>query len=85
MVHRKTRRTQNDVQVIDKDVKTAEGSRNDCIAMFKPWPHQSSVSVLMLASILENRYDADAWCELYRYKSLWASTTLSLGVTRALH
>ena len=32
----------------------------------------ASVSALMPASILENGYDTDAWCEWYRYKSMWA-------------
>ena len=45
----------------------------------KPWPHRasSSVSALMLASMLENGYEADAWCGLYRYKSMWAITSVN--------
>ena len=36
----------------------------------KPWPHRmpASASPLTPASMLENGYDTDSWCGLYRYK-----------------
>ena len=30
----------------------------------------------MLVSMLVNGYDADAWCGLYRYKLMWAITSV---------
>ena len=41
-----------------------------------PWPHQASASALTLASMLENGCDADARCGLYRYKLMWAITSV---------
>ena len=45
----------------------------------EPWPHRPSVSVsvLTLASIPRNGYEADPWCGLYRYKSMWAITSVN--------
>ena len=35
-----------------------------------------SVSGLTVAAMLESGYDADAWCRLSRYKSLWANINI---------
>ena len=46
--------------------------------MFKALATASaSTSVLMLASTLENGYGTDAYCEWYRYKSMWAITSIN--------
>ena len=48
----------------------------------KPWPHRASasasVSALMLASMLANGYDTDAWCGLQWCKSMWAITSINV-------
>ena len=43
-----------------------------------PWPYRASASAsaLTLASMLENGYDADARCGLYRYKLMCAITSV---------
>ena len=47
----------------------------------KPWPHRTSESAaaiaLTLVSMLGSGYEADAWCGLSRYKSMWAITSLN--------
>ena len=40
----------------------------------------ASVSALMLVSMLENGYDADAWCRLSGYKSMWTITSVNADV-----
>ena len=44
----------------------------------KHWLHQASVSALTLASTFEKGYDTNAWCGLYRYKSMWAITSVNV-------
>ena len=48
---------------------------------FKSWPHRvsapASASALTLTSMLQNSYDGDAWCGLYKYKSMWAITSVN--------
>ena len=43
----------------------------------KPWPHRASVSALTPTSMLVNGYDADAWYGLYKYKLMWAITSVN--------
>ena len=48
-------------------------------AILKHWPHRASASVLMQASMPENGDDADAWCGLYKYTLMWATTSVNVS------
>ena len=56
------------------------------ISLVKPWPHRASAAALAsalaltLASMLENGYEASAWCWLYRHKLMWAITSVNSDV-----
>ena len=72
--------------ILNKRVKPSSvGSENLKKEHVKPWPQRASasasasVSILMLPSMLENGYDTDAWCGLYRYKLMWAHTDARCG------
>ena len=47
----------------------------------KLWPHRVSESAsalaLTLVSMLEDGYNTDAWCGLYKYKLMWAITSIN--------
>ena len=61
--------------------KTTVTPKNKRAQKVKSWPHRAvcvSVSVTTDArSVLVNGHDADAWCGLCRYKSMWAITSIN--------